>query len=270
MLLSAYLFRKVHCFTSVTELYRWSSSLNYLKFIRKPMIFVNARDDPLVPEPLLQPIKEFACNSSHVLYLELAHGGHLGFYEGGLVYPNPVTWLDRTLVALIGSLALVHADSLLKKNIEFGPDSENSPQEADESDSSGVSEIGTSGGSTSGVVTNASSCTDTVSPHMHSVITSFSSDDTPHNEIIQISKSVDVISNPEGIAIAEEVSVSTLTPETCMGDSCSATYMLELERESHTAIINPQDMSIGSSLHHRTCASKSVGESICSTSMASE
>jgi len=48
------------------------------------------------------------------LYLELAHGGHLGFYEGGLVYPNPVTWLDRALVALVGSLALVSADTTLK------------------------------------------------------------------------------------------------------------------------------------------------------------
>lgn len=49
-----------------------------------------------------------------MLYLELAHGGHLGFYEGGLIYPNPVTWLDRALVALIGSLSLYHDDSRMK------------------------------------------------------------------------------------------------------------------------------------------------------------
>jgi len=48
--------------------------------------------------------------------LELAHGGHLGFYEGGLVYPNPVTWLDQALVALVGSLALLNADTTLKTN----------------------------------------------------------------------------------------------------------------------------------------------------------
>jgi abhydrolase domain-containing protein 2 len=58
----------------------------------------------------------FCClvEKNNMLYLELAHGGHLGFYEGGLIYPNPVTWLDRTLVALIGSLALNYNDSIMK------------------------------------------------------------------------------------------------------------------------------------------------------------
>lgn len=50
----------------------------------------------------------------NTLYVELAHGGHLGFYEGGLLYPNPITWLDRTLVSLVGSLTLAHADKALK------------------------------------------------------------------------------------------------------------------------------------------------------------
>lgn len=48
------------------------------------------------------------------LYIELAHGGHLGFYEGGLLYPNPITWLDRSLVALVGSLTLANSDRALK------------------------------------------------------------------------------------------------------------------------------------------------------------
>lgn len=52
--------RKVHNFGSVTEMYKWSSSINYLDGIEKPMIFINAKDDPLVPEELLSPIKEFA------------------------------------------------------------------------------------------------------------------------------------------------------------------------------------------------------------------
>ncbi|KAK9295294.1 hypothetical protein QLX08_010334 [Tetragonisca angustula] len=106
--------RKVHNFRSVKELYKWSSSLFYLDNITTPMVFINALDDPIVPEMLLEPIKEHARTHPQTLYVELAHGGHLGFYEGGLLYPNPITWLDRTLVSLIGSLTLAQADKSLK------------------------------------------------------------------------------------------------------------------------------------------------------------
>lgn len=55
-----YMCRKVHNFKSVTELYKWSSCVNYLEEIHIPMIFINARDDPIVPDALLQPIRQFA------------------------------------------------------------------------------------------------------------------------------------------------------------------------------------------------------------------
>ncbi|XP_011310910.1 abhydrolase domain-containing protein 2 [Fopius arisanus] len=102
--------RRIHQFRSVKEMYRWSSSINYLNEINSPMVFINALDDPIVPEALLNPIREYAAKKNNSLYIEVAHGGHLGFYEGGLLYPNPITWLDRTLVSLIGSLTLFHAD----------------------------------------------------------------------------------------------------------------------------------------------------------------
>lgn len=106
--------RKICNFETITDLYSWSSSINYLKNITSPMIFINAKDDPIVPEPLLEPIKSFVSQRPETLYLELAHGGHLGFYEGGLIYPNPVTWLDRALVTLMGSLVFNHNLSLKK------------------------------------------------------------------------------------------------------------------------------------------------------------
>ncbi|XP_011495795.1 PREDICTED: abhydrolase domain-containing protein 2 [Ceratosolen solmsi marchali] len=106
--------RKVHNFRSLNDLYKWSSSIFYLENITTPMVFINALDDPIVPESLLLPIKELAATKSNCLYIELAHGGHLGFYEGGLLYPNPITWLDRTLVSLVGSLTLVHSDRAFK------------------------------------------------------------------------------------------------------------------------------------------------------------
>ncbi|XP_049817466.1 abhydrolase domain-containing protein 2 [Aethina tumida] len=106
--------RKVHGFSSISELYTWSSSINYLNNIQLPMIFINSKDDPIVPEPLLDPVKNLAATKNNFMYVEVAHGGHLGFYEGGLINPNPVTWLDRALVALVGSLVLNHDDSIIK------------------------------------------------------------------------------------------------------------------------------------------------------------
>lgn len=50
--------RRVHNFESVRDMYKWSSSVNYLKGIEKPMVFINARDDPIVPDELLLSIKE--------------------------------------------------------------------------------------------------------------------------------------------------------------------------------------------------------------------
>lgn len=52
--------RRVHDFSSVSDLYKWCSSANYLENISKPIVFINAKDDPIVPEELLLPIKEYA------------------------------------------------------------------------------------------------------------------------------------------------------------------------------------------------------------------
>ncbi|XP_014261305.1 abhydrolase domain-containing protein 2 [Cimex lectularius] len=93
--------RKVHGFTNLSELYEWSSSINYLKNINVPIVFVNSLDDPLIPDVLLDPLKEHASTNEKTAYVELLHGGHLGFYEGGFLYPNTVTWLDRTLIDMV-------------------------------------------------------------------------------------------------------------------------------------------------------------------------
>jgi len=96
--------RKVYKFNSVDELYHWSSCVNYLHNIEHPTIFINSLDDPLVPEDLLLPIRKYASEHEKALLIEVAHGGHLGFYEGGIICPNQESWLDRTLVHLVQSL----------------------------------------------------------------------------------------------------------------------------------------------------------------------
>lgn len=44
------------------------------------------------------------------MYVEQKYGGHLGFYEGGLAYPNPMTWLDRLVVQLSEALVTYSSD----------------------------------------------------------------------------------------------------------------------------------------------------------------
>ncbi|KAK2724793.1 abhydrolase domain-containing protein 2-like [Artemia franciscana] len=96
--------RRVHGFDSVTALYTSSSCITYLNGIRVPMVFINSLDDPIVPEPLLEPVKKFVENHPESMMIVTSHGGHLGFHEGGILYPNPVKWLDRIVVSLADGL----------------------------------------------------------------------------------------------------------------------------------------------------------------------
>lgn len=59
-------------------------------------------------------VLSISANHPKILHVETAHGGHLGFYEGGFIRANPVTWLDRTVVSLIGSLVFAHSESKMK------------------------------------------------------------------------------------------------------------------------------------------------------------
>lgn len=61
--------RRVHDFNSIGELYSWCSSINYLTNINKPMIFINALDDPIVPEALLAPVKTISSKFFFLFYV---------------------------------------------------------------------------------------------------------------------------------------------------------------------------------------------------------
>lgn len=50
--------RRVHNFSSVSEMYEWSSSVNYINRIKHSMIYINSKDDPIVPDELLTSIRE--------------------------------------------------------------------------------------------------------------------------------------------------------------------------------------------------------------------
>jgi len=104
--------RRIHGYEGINEMYRQNSCSMYMDNITVPMVFINAHDDPIIPESLLAWPKSFAERHDKAVFILSTHGGHLGFYEGGLFKPNPVTWLDRTAVgiadAIISSTAKIY------------------------------------------------------------------------------------------------------------------------------------------------------------------
>lgn len=46
-------------YESINELYKQSSCSMYLDSITIPMVFINAQDDPIIPEPLLSWPKQY-------------------------------------------------------------------------------------------------------------------------------------------------------------------------------------------------------------------
>jgi hypothetical protein len=98
-------FRKLWNLESVEEFYRLSSCATYFDGVKVPMVFINSEDDPIIPPPMLNTIKDAVKKHHNFLYIEQKYGGHLGFYQGGYLMPNPTTWLDNAIVSLADSLA---------------------------------------------------------------------------------------------------------------------------------------------------------------------
>ena len=54
------------------------------------------------------------------------HGGHLGYFEGGYIVPDHITWLDRVLVEYADAIA----DLCLHGNLNIATDSRLVPSES--------------------------------------------------------------------------------------------------------------------------------------------
>lgn len=81
----------VHGFDGAEDYYRRASASEVLEGIRVPTAVLHAWDDPIVvPESIPQDVLEAA---SAVQFLDVPHGGHVGFVCEG----NP-TWLEDTVL----------------------------------------------------------------------------------------------------------------------------------------------------------------------------
>lgn len=64
-------------------------------------------------------------SKDNVIFATTAHGGHLGFFEGGLLYPDTITWLDKIVVqyanAIVKTLGRQVRDEPEKPLVEIEP-----------------------------------------------------------------------------------------------------------------------------------------------------
>jgi predicted alpha/beta-fold hydrolase len=86
----------LHGFKNAKEYYARCSSKQFIKDIRIPVLIVNAKNDPFLPDECY-PVQE-AENSSFV-FLEMPEsGGHVGFMEGK---PNEAYWAEGRAVEFL-------------------------------------------------------------------------------------------------------------------------------------------------------------------------
>lgn len=90
--------RKFHGYTSLKDYYETESCVHYLHNVKVPLLLVNSSDDPLVHQSLLEIPRALAGKSPNVIFALTRHGGHMGFFEGKLLLPHPLTWMDRIIV----------------------------------------------------------------------------------------------------------------------------------------------------------------------------
>uniref|UniRef100_A0A4W3ISI1 Monoacylglycerol lipase ABHD2 n=1 Tax=Callorhinchus milii TaxID=7868 RepID=A0A4W3ISI1_CALMI len=90
--------RKFHGYSTLKEYYERESCMRYLHNIHVPLLLVNAMDDPLVHESLLTIPRSLAEKKENVMFVLTLHGGHLGFFEGAVLFPEPLTWMDKLIV----------------------------------------------------------------------------------------------------------------------------------------------------------------------------
>ena len=62
--------RRLAGFNNLSDFYTAMSCSNHLRNIRVPMVFINARDDPIVPPPLLEIVRDAALNHEQMQFLQ--------------------------------------------------------------------------------------------------------------------------------------------------------------------------------------------------------
>ncbi|XP_077453640.1 monoacylglycerol lipase ABHD2-like isoform X2 [Stigmatopora argus] len=90
--------RKFHGHGSLEEYYQQESCVRYMHKVTVPLLLMNSSDDPLVHRSLLAIPRSLSEKMPNVIFALTQHGGHLGFFEGDVLFPQPLTWMDKVVV----------------------------------------------------------------------------------------------------------------------------------------------------------------------------
>ncbi|XP_029010569.1 monoacylglycerol lipase ABHD2 [Betta splendens] len=98
--------RKFHGYGSVKEYYEKESCVRYMHRITVPLLLLNSSDDPLIHPSLLSIPRSLSEKMPNVMFALTQHGGHLGFFEGAVLLPQPLTWMDKVIVEYTDAICL--------------------------------------------------------------------------------------------------------------------------------------------------------------------
>ncbi|KAM6937014.1 monoacylglycerol lipase ABHD2-like [Xenentodon cancila] len=99
-----HIMRKFHHYGSLREYYEKESCVHYIHKVSVPLLLVNSSDDPLVHQSLLAIPQTLAEKMSNVIFARTQHGGHMGFFEGAMLLPQPLTWMDKVIVEYVDAV----------------------------------------------------------------------------------------------------------------------------------------------------------------------
>ena len=95
----------VHGFRDAHDYYTRSSSLHFLRHIRRPTLLLSARDDPFLPPTVLDEVAGIARENSCLTVEFTDRGGHVGFVHGG--FWRPLYYAEHRVGEFLSSHAAV-------------------------------------------------------------------------------------------------------------------------------------------------------------------
>jgi predicted alpha/beta-fold hydrolase len=91
----------LHGFAGATDYYRQSSSLGFLRGIRRPTLLLSAVDDPFLPPAVLDEVRAVALANPALTIEFVPEGGHVGFISGTVPW-RPVYYAERRVGEFLG------------------------------------------------------------------------------------------------------------------------------------------------------------------------